>query len=88
MSDYQAKPGTGTGFAQKRPEGDKRPQLEMRVVLDRDYRAGEEVRIAGWKKEKLTSTGNVQFSLKISEPMPQGGGKGGSVRRPEDDIPF
>lgn len=90
MSDYQAKPGTGTGFAMKRAEGDKKPQLEMKIVVDRDIREGEEIRIVGWKKDKLTSTGNVQFSLKLDDPSRSkaGASSGGGRRNPDDDIPF
>lgn len=91
MSDYQAKPGTGTGFAMKRGENDKKPHLEMKIVVDRDIREGEEIRIVGWKKDKLTSTGNVQFSLKLDDPnraKPAGASAGSSRRNPDDDIPF
>jgi hypothetical protein len=87
MSTYEAKPGTGTGFAMKREAGDKRPNIELRLKLDRDYRAGDEIKVAGWKKDKLTSTGNVQFSLKIDSGEHQSAGGGGSSRR-DDDIPF
>jgi hypothetical protein len=86
MSDFQTKPGTGTAFAMKRPEGDKRPVLEVKVVLDRDYRKGEELKLVAWKKDKPTSNGNVQFSVKVSEPMP--GGPQQSGRSMGDDIPF
>ncbi len=90
MSDYQARPGTGTGFAMKRAEGDKKPHLEMKIVVDRDIRAGDEIRIVGWKKDKLTSTGNVQFSLKLDDPnrKPAGASEGAGRRNPDDDIPF
>lgn len=85
------KQGSGTGFAMKREPNDKRPHLEMRIVLDRDYRTGEEIKIVGWKKDKLTAQGNVQFSLKVSQPLPtssQRMGQAAPAKINDDDIPF
>lgn len=85
------KHGTGTGFAMKREPNDNRPHLEMRIALDRDYRSGEELKIVGWKKDKLTAQGNVQFSLKVSQPMQtnvQRMGQAAPAKISDEDIPF
>lgn len=88
MSEHKrSEPGHGTGFAMKRDPSDKRPNLEMRISLDRDYRRGDDLVIVGWKKDKLSASGNVMFSLKVSQPIKQASPAAASTSG-DDDIPF
>jgi hypothetical protein len=95
---YANKPGKGAIFStEKRSE--KGPDYKGNLVLDRDYKAGEQVKLAGWQK---TSRLGPMVSLSIDSWKPDPDWKpdpekakerentyrpGGSTRF-DDDVPF
>jgi len=50
MSTFVQKPGTGSLFPNQFKTKDNQPDLTGVLVMSRDYKAGEKVRVAAWKK--------------------------------------
>ena len=97
-STYANKPGKGAIFStEKRSE--KGPDYKGNLILDRDYKAGEEVKLAGWQK---TSRRGPMVSLSIDswkpnpdwKPDPEKAKERENTYRPggmtrfDDDVPF
>ena len=72
---YQEKPGDGTLYVNKEVKTDKSPTHSGYITAHRDIKAGEKVRLAGWRKGG--QNGKDPFlSLKMSDD-----------RRPGDEAP-
>ena len=67
MSKFEAKPGSVAIFSNMNKEKENHPDANGTIKLDRDYKAGEEIKIAVWKKQD--KKGNNYFSGVISKPM-------------------
>ena len=95
---YGDQPGKGVLFSEEK-RGEKSPDFKGKLILDRDYRAGEEVKMAGWQK---SSRRGPLISLSIDSWKPDPNWKpdpdkvkerentyrpGGSTRF-DDDLPF
>ena len=94
---YADKPGKGAIFSNEK-KGEKGPDYKGNLILDRDYKAGEAVKLAGWQK---TSRRGPMVSLSIDSWKPDPDWKpdpnkpqrentyrpGGSTRF-DDDVPF
>jgi hypothetical protein len=80
---YEDKPGDGVLFKNERKtEGDKLPDSTGYVLAHRDIKAGERLRLAGWKKK--TNSGGSLLSLKLSDEREQSGGQ--SRRDDREDV--
>jgi len=62
MTNFKHKPGTGSLFKNQYKVKDNQPDLTGKIILSRDLKAGEELKIAAWMKS--TAKGNF---LSISE---------------------
>lgn len=85
---YEVRPGQGTLF-QADKKSDNGPDVEGYLVLHRDVRAGERIRLAGWRKD--TRDGKKMLSLKASDERARGEvqQQRRDPQRPlDDDIPF
>lgn len=93
MSDYVAKPNTGTVFANDKKTADNQPDYRGDIVLGPELvselaalvNAGKPAKLdlAGWKK--LTKAGKTFISLKAQgEYKPKGGER--KPTRTEDDF--
>ena len=94
---YGDQPGKGVLFSEEK-RGEKSPDFKGKLILDRDYKAGEEVKMAGWQK---SSRRGPLISLSIDSWKPDPNYKpdpnkpprennyrpGGSTRF-DDDVPF
>jgi hypothetical protein len=95
---YGDQPGKGVLFSEEK-RGEKSPDFKGKLILDRDYKAGEEVKMAGWQK---SSRRGPLISLSIDSWKPDPNWKpdpdkvkerentyrpGGSTRF-DDDVPF
>jgi len=95
---YADKPGKGAIFSTEKKH-EKGPDYKGNLILDRDYKAGEAVKLAGWQK---TSRRGPMVSLSIDAWKPDPDWKpdldklkerentyrpGGSTRF-DDDVPF
>lgn len=87
------KPGTGVLFTNtKKPEGGSGPDWKGELKLERDYAAGETVKIAAWTKQ---SGRGPLISLKEDNWQPDPGYKQNvqptpskSIDALDDDVPF
>jgi len=53
MSNFIHKPGTGSLFPNQFKTKDNQPDLTGVMVMSRDCKAGEKVKVAAWKKTQL-----------------------------------
>jgi hypothetical protein len=97
-STYADKPGKGAIFSTEK-KSEKGPDYKGNLVLDRDYKAGEQVKLAGWQK---TSRRGPMVSLSIDswkpdpdwKPDPEKAKERENTYRPggmtrfDDDVPF
>jgi hypothetical protein len=97
-STYANKPGKGAIFSTEK-KSEKGPDYKGNLILDRDYKAGEEVKLAGWQK---TSRRGPMVSLSIDSWKPDPDWKPdpekqrerentyrpGGMTRFDDDVPF
>jgi hypothetical protein len=60
--------GTGVLFAESSKNHEKAPDYKGSLKLDRDYKEGEEVKIAGWHKQ---SAKGPLVSLKVDNWKPK-----------------
>ena len=80
---YEERPGDGVLFQNKEIKSDKSPSHTGYVIAHRDIKAGERVRLAGWRKGG--EGGKATFlSLKMSDEREQ---QQPAPRQPEPD-PF
>jgi hypothetical protein len=80
---YERKPGTGVLFSEGNKAHEKAPDYKGNLLLDRDYKAGEEIKLAGWAK---TSGRGPLVSLSIDnfKPQPRQAGSGQYPREAEN----
>lgn len=50
MTSFTHKPGTGSLFKNQYKNKDNQPDLTGKIVLSRDLKAGDELKISAWKK--------------------------------------
>lgn len=73
MSDYIDQPGSGTIFVNTNKTEDKHPDRTGYVLVHRDLKAGERVRIAGWLARRKDGSavkdreGNSILNIKMSD---------------------
>lgn len=63
----EQRPGQGVFFVNIAKQG-AQPDYQGTLTLDQDYRAGEQIKIAGWKKP---TPKNHLISISISKPYNQ-----------------
>ena len=51
MADYKNKDGSGVLFFNEDKKHEKAPDYKGKLILDRDYSKGSEVKISGWRKK-------------------------------------
>ena len=68
MNSFVHKSGTGSLFPNQFKNKENHPDYTGKIVLSKDYKAGEEVKIAGWKK---TSINGVFLSLSENTYEPE-----------------
>lgn len=51
MVDYKNKDGSGVLFFNDDKRSEKAPDYKGKLILDRDYTKGSEVKISGWRKK-------------------------------------
>jgi hypothetical protein len=95
---YGDQPGKGVLFSEEK-RGEKSPDFKGKLILDRDYKAGEELKMAGWQK---SSRRGPLISLSIDSWKPDPNWKPdpdkvkerentyrpGGAGRLDDEIPF
>jgi len=72
MSDFKHKPGTGSLFTNQYKTKDSQPDLNGKIILSKSYQAGDEIKIAAWKKISakgpfLSLSENNYESLEVSD---------------------
>jgi hypothetical protein len=50
MSNFKNRDGSGVLFQNTDKKHEKAPDYKGKIILSRDYTAGSEVKISGWKK--------------------------------------
>ena len=50
MADFKHKPGTGSLFKNQYKTKELHPDFNGKIILSKSYQAGDELKIAGWKK--------------------------------------
>ena len=50
MSNFVQKPGKGVLFVNSKKEKEAQPDYTGNILLDRDYKAGETLKIGAWRK--------------------------------------
>jgi hypothetical protein len=94
---YGDQPGKGVLFSEEK-RGEKSPDFKGKLILDRDYKSGEEVKMAGWQK---SSRRGPLISLSIdswkpdpnykpdpNKPPRENTYRPGGAGRLDDEIPF
>jgi hypothetical protein len=94
---YGDQPGKGVLFSEEK-RGEKSPDFKGKLILDRDYKAGEELKMAGWQK---SSRRGPLISLSIdswkpdpnykpdpNKPPRENTYRPGGMTRFDDDVPF
>jgi len=51
MSNYKQKDGTGVLFCNDDKKHEKAPDYKGKIIADRDYSKGSEIKISGWRKK-------------------------------------
>lgn len=51
MSKFEQKPGSGVLFTNNKKEKPGQPDFTGTLTLDQDYKAGEQIKLSGWRKE-------------------------------------
>ena len=100
MSKFEQKPGTGA-LMSKEKRTEKSPDFKGNLILDRDYKAGEEVKLSAWQKQSRMGP-LISLSVDNWKPDPEYKNKvdydqqqprsqfssSGSRKLLEDEIPF
>ena len=56
MNKFEHKQGTGSLFKNQFKTKSNQPDFTGKIVVSRDYKAGEEIKFAAWKKESAKGT--------------------------------
>lgn len=56
MNQFQHKPGSGSLFQNQYKNKDTQPDYTGKILISRDYKAGDEIKLAAWKKESTLGT--------------------------------
>lgn len=83
MSKFEARPGSGVLFHQSDKKNERGPDYKGNIVLDADYKRGETIKVAGWRKS--TPKGHL-ISLMVEAPYKNASEYPKPVH--DDDIPF
>jgi hypothetical protein len=94
---YGDQPGKGVLFSEEK-RGEKSPDFKGKLILDRDYKAGEEVKMAGWQKSSRRGP-LISLSIDSWKPDPnykpdpnkfprENTYRPGGMTRFDDDVPF
>ena len=91
MKQHQSEPGKGVLFQNDKKTSEKQPDYKGVITLDRDFKAGDQVKIAAWKKAtrvgELISLAQDNFvpdpNWRSNTPAPEP-----QLRRPREHNPF
>lgn len=92
MSDYIDQPGSGTLFVNSNKDKDSQPDRSGYILVHRDLKAGERVRLAGWLATRKDGSkvndrdGNPILNLKMSDERSISDGGGGETAPGTDDL--
>jgi hypothetical protein len=56
MKPFQHKPGSGSLFQNQYKNKDTHPDYTGKILVSRDYKAGDEIKLAAWKRESTKGT--------------------------------
>lgn len=56
MNKFIHKPGSGSLFQNQYKNTDAHPDFTGKIFISRDYKAGDEIKLAAWKKESTKGT--------------------------------
>ena len=56
MNKFTHKPGSGSLFQNQYKNKDAHPDYTGKILISRDYKAGDEIKLAAWKKESTKGT--------------------------------
>ena len=68
MNKFIHKPGSGSLFQNQNKVKDNHPDFTGKILISKDYKAGDEIKLAAWKRE---STKGPFFSLSENTYEPQ-----------------
>ena len=91
MKTHQSEPGKGVLFQNDKKTLDRQPDYKGVITLDRDCKAGEQVKIAAWKK--ATRVGEL-ISLAVDNFVPDPNWQANrpapepQLRKPKEFDPF
>ena len=93
MKNHEQRPGKGVLFVNDKRKTDSQPHLKGGFMADRDIKAGEWVKLAGWRKNtqvgELISLAQDNFQPDPNYKRPS---QGGTVREyspfKDEEIPF
>ena len=85
MKPFEQKPGKGVLFVNAKKEKETQPDYTGNILLDRDYKAGELLKIGAWRKP--TPKGHL---ISISVDTFTSNASAQQYPRPvhDDEIPF
>lgn len=92
MAEFIHKPGTGSLLTNTKKKSEKSPHFTGKLVIKRDYKAGETIQIAAW--ERPTSNGMLitlsEDTYRFDQQQQQAQQYPKEVNRSEfdDDVPF
>ena len=74
MTDFKHKLGTGSLFKNQYKTKELHPDFNGKIILSKSYHAGDELKIAGWKKSSangsfLSLSENTYEPLKVSNDI-------------------
>ena len=56
MNKFIHKPGSGSLFQNQYKNKDTHPDYTGKILISRDYKAGDEIKLAAWKRESTRGT--------------------------------
>jgi hypothetical protein len=56
MNKFIHKPGSGSLFQNQYKNKDAHPDYTGKILISKDYKAGDEIKLAAWKKESTKGT--------------------------------
>jgi hypothetical protein len=85
MSNYKQKDGTGVLFCNDDKKHEKAPDYKGKLIADRDYTRGSEIKISGWKKKTpknhLISLAVDNYSANADKQWPK-------AVNEDEEVPF
>jgi hypothetical protein len=85
MSNYKQKDGTGVLFCNDDKKHEKAPDYKGKLIADRDYTRGSEIKISGWKKKTpknhLISLAVDNYSANTDKQWPK-------AVNEDEEVPF